>query len=193
MRALRLAAAICAALLASACLPVTTKTPIGSSVGFKPDPALYGLWRSDGDRKDDIGFISFLKGDQDRMTAVMISPDRDGGDWQVFELRAATLGGNTFLNARETLVNGRPADDELAGHDIPVLYRLKGRTLTLLLIDEKKTAAAINTGAIAGKIDPGQYGDVHITADAASLDKFMQSDEGIALFSAQLIVMKKVD
>jgi hypothetical protein len=193
MRVLRLAAAAVAVSLTCACLPVTTKTPIGSSVGFKPDPALYGVWRSQSRQKDDLGFISFLKDEKDSMTAVMVSPSRDGGDWQVFQLKTASVGGRTFMNARETLVGGKPADDGLAGQNVPVLYRVKGRTLTLLLLDEKKTAAAIRAGAIAGTIDPGEYGDVHITADTASLDRYMQSDAGIALFSAQLIVMKKVD
>ena len=193
MRVLPLAAAIGAALLISACLPATTKTPIGTTVGFKPDPTLYGVWRQSG-QKGVIGFITFLKGEGDGMTAIMASPnDEGGGDWQVFQLKTTSLGGRTFMNAREALVNGKPADDGLAGQNIPVLYRVKGRTLTLLLLDEKKTSAAIKARAIAGTIDPGEYGDVHITATAASLDKFMQSDAGIALFSGQLIVMKRVD
>jgi hypothetical protein len=193
MRVLRLAAAIGVALLISACLPATTKTPIGTTVGFKPDPALYGVWRDQNRGEGNEGFVSFLKGDKDEMTAVIVSPSRDGGDWQVFQVKTASVGGRTFMNAREILVNGKPADDGLAGQNIPVLYRVNGRTLTLLLLDEKKTSAAIKSGVIAGTIDPGEYGDVHITADAASLDKFVQSDDGIALFSAQLIVMRKVD
>jgi hypothetical protein len=193
MRVLRLAAAVSAALLTCACLPVTTKTPIGSTAGFKPDPALYGVWRDQNREKDNEGFISFLKDGQDGMTAVLVSPSSDGGDWQVFQVKTATLGGRTFMNAREIQAHGKAADDELAGHDIPVLYRVRGRTLTLILLDEKKTAAAIRAGAITGTIDPGEYGDVHITADAAALDKFIESDAGIALFSARAIVMKRVD
>ena len=108
-------------------------------------------------------------------------------------MKTASVGGHTFMNAREILVNGKKADDGLAGQNIPVLYRVKGRTLTLVLLDEKKTEAAIKAGALAGTIEPGEYGDVHITADAASLDKFVQSDAGVALFSAKPIVMKKID
>src|SRR5215831_16275766 len=182
MRALRNAAAICAALLISACLPVTTKTPIGATVGFKADPTLYGVWRDQNRGEADEGFISFLKDEKEGMTAVIVSPRRDGGDWQVFQLKTASVGGHTFMNAREILVNGKKADDGLAGQNIPVLYRVKGRTLTLVLLDEKKTEAAIKTGALAGTIEPGECGDVHITADAASLDKFVQSDAGVALF-----------
>src|SRR5215471_715152 len=142
MHVLRLAAGIGAILLTCACLPVTTKTPIGSTVGFKIDPSLYGVWRSQGPQKDDpIGFVSFLKGEKDGMTAVIVSPSHDGGDWQVFELKTASVGGRTFMNAREILVNGKPADDGLAGQNLPVLYHVTGRTLTLLLLDEKKTAA----------------------------------------------------
>jgi len=195
MRIWAMTVAIAAALLTCSCLPVTTNSPVGSTVGFKPDPALYGVWRDENHEKDSSGFISFLRdeADADGMTAVLVTPSSSGGEWQVFQLKTASLGGRSFMNAREEFVDGKPAHDGLAGQDIPVLYRVKGRTLTLLLLDEKKTAAAIRSGAIAGTIEPGEYGDVHITADAASLDKFMQSDAGAALFSAPILVMKKID
>ena len=191
MRTLRFAAAAIAALLVSACLPVTTKTPVGATVGFAPDPALVGVWRgsSNSGEKSDIGFIVLVKNDDGTMTAILPEDDR----WSTYSVRAATLGGHTFMNVRGLLENGKAADDELAGQQFPILYSAKGNKLSLALLDEKKVAAAIKSGAIAGTIEPGDYGDVHITADATSLDKFMQSDAGIALFSSKLIVMKKVD
>src|SRR5690348_14014504 len=187
----RLAGVFAAALFACACLPVTTKTPLGSTVGFKPDPALYGVWKST--NKGGPGFISLVKGDGGSTTAIMVSPGPDGGDWQVFHVETSVLGGRTFLSAREVLVNGKAAGDALAGQEFPVLYEVKGDTLTLNLLDEKKTAAAIRAHAIAGTIEPGNYGDVHVTADAAALDKFIQSKDGLALFSETLVVLKRVD
>ena len=191
MRALRFAAAAIAALLVSACLPVTTKTPVGATVGFLPDPALVGVWRgsSNSGEKSDVGFIVFVKNDDGTMTAIMPEDDR----WTAYGVRTATLGGHTFMNVRTLLENGKAADDELAGQQFPILYSVKGKKLTLALLDEKKTAAAIKSGAIAGAVEPGDNGDVHISADATSLDTFMQSPAGLALFSSQPIVMKKVD
>ena len=191
MRALRLTAAIAAVLLTCACLPVTTKTPVGSTVGFSPDPALVGAWRGSndaGDKKEDT-LIVFVKNEDGTMTAIVPEDDR----WTTYNLRVARLGGHTFMNVRELLQNGKAADDELAGQQFPILYGVKGNRLTIAFLDEKKTAAAIKAGAVAGTIEPGEHGDVHITADAASLDKFMQSDAGVALFSAKPIVMKKID
>ena len=190
MRALRLASVLCAA-LTCACLPVTTKTPVGSTTGFAPDRALVGVWRgaNDAHEKNDIAFIIFVKNDDGTMTAILPEDDR----WSTYSVRAATLGGHNFMNVRGLLENGKPADDELAGQQFPMLYSVKGNRLSLMLVDEKRAAAAIRSGAVAGTIEPGEYGDVHITADGAALDAFMQSDAGLALFSGKPLLMTKVD
>ena len=192
MRVLRWAAVIGAALLACACLPVTTKTPVGSTVGFAPDPALVGVWRGSGDsgdKKKDFGFIVFVKNEDDTMTAILPEDDR----WTTYSVKISRLGDHTFMNVRELLQNGKAADDGLAGQQFPILYSVKGNKLTFALLDEKRTAAAIKSGAIAGTIEPGDYGDVHITAEATVLDAFMQSPAGLALFAPPSIVMRKID
>lgn len=195
MRVLQRAAAIGAALLACACLPVTTKTPVGSTVGFAPDPALVGVWRGSndsggsGDKKKDFGFVIFVKNEDDTMTAILPEDDR----WTTYSVKIARLGDHTFMSVRELLQNGKAADDGLAGQQFPILYAVKGNKLTLALLDEKKTAAAIKSGVLAGTIEPGDYGDVHITAEPTALDAFMQSPAGLAFFAPPSIVMRKVD
>jgi hypothetical protein len=188
-------AAVGAALLVCGCLPVTTKTPLGTSVGSKPDPALYGVWRGAPEKKGDApAFIIFVKNADDTTTAILSSSsDSKEGDWQEFLVKPVAMGGHTFMNVRETRVNGAVADDELAGEQIPMLYVLKNNSLKLILLDEKKVAEAIKAGAIAGVVEPGDYGDVHITADATTLDNYFQTPAGIALFSGQPIEMKRVD
>ncbi len=195
MRLVRLTAVIGAALLLCGCLPVTTKSPIGATVGSKPDPALYGVWRGAPEKKGDApAFIIFVK-DADGSTTAILSASSDSkeGDWQEFLVKPVEMGGHTFMSVRETRVNGAVADDELAGEQIPLLYIVKNNSLKLIMLDEKKTADAIKSGALAGVVEPGEYGDVEITADAPTLDNFFQTPAGVALFSGQPIDMKRVD
>ena len=51
--------------------------------------------------------------------------------------------------------------------------------------------AAVKANEIAGTVDPGEDGDVHITANAKALDKFLASPRGAALFSKPLVTMTR--
>jgi hypothetical protein len=197
MKAMRFAILAAAALIVAACLPVTTKNPVGTTAGFKQDPALIGVWKAEPDKnnKDDKpGYLAFLNAEESSaMTAVMIAPGKDAGDWSTYKLKLATLGTNHFINAWGVLNNGRPADEAEAKADIPLLYRFgKDGKLTLYLLDEDATRAAIKTGKIKGEIEPGDTGDVHIIAEPKALDTFFASKEGAALFVKPLIVLDRV-
>jgi hypothetical protein len=190
------------AFLVCACLPVTTKHPVGSTVGFKPDPAILGVWR--GTINHDVAYIAFVSDNKGNTNAVLISPAHgsDGGDWDVYDAKAATLGGHHFLSVRARYSNGQESNDWPPGVTTTVLYRATARTLTLYLLDDAATATAIKTGAIHGTVDPDMVdakgkitvrGDVHITEDGASLDAFMQSPRGLALFKTPLVALSRLD
>jgi hypothetical protein len=197
MKLIRLVLAFSAALIAAACYPVTTKSPIGATVGFKPDPALFGMWRGQDEDKDAPFYFAFLKNSDGTMTAVYTSPPPTpdaSGDWATYTLQAAAIGGTTFLNAQETLTDGKAPDDAIVGQTVPLLYRIGQGTLTLYFLDEKAVKDAIASGKLKGTIDPGENGDVHITEDAAKLDAMMQTKEGVALFATKpLAVLHKID
>jgi hypothetical protein len=196
MKAMRFAVLGVAALFVAACLPVTTKNPVGTTAGFKQDESLIGVWKvePDKDNKDDKqGFIAFLNAEDGAMTGVMLAPGKDAGDWSTYNLKLATLGGNHYMNAWSVLNDGRPADADEAKADILLLYRLgKDGKLTLYLLDDDKAAAAIKAGKIKGDIPTSNSGDVHITADEKSLDKFFATKDGAALFVKPLAVMDRV-
>jgi hypothetical protein len=194
MKAIRFAVLGLAALFVAACLPVTTKNPVGSTVGFKPDPALIGLWKGHGEDGDKDGYFAFLRNEQDTgMTAILITPEKDVDEWGTFDLEPATLGANHFMNVHEGLKNGRPDDDEMAKENILVLYRIEpDGKLTLSLLDEEAAAAAVRAGKIQGTIQPGSSGDVHITAEPAAQDAFFATKEGAALFSKKLVTLTRV-
>jgi hypothetical protein len=195
MKRIYAALAIAATLLVAGCLPVTSKTPVGTTAGLGADPALYGTWKgqsSDAKDKND-GYFHFMKAKDGSVTAVMVlarGSDDDG--WTVFNVRTATLGKNHFINAVETFDKDAPAEGSLKNANIPLLYTIKGKKLTLYLLDEDKVKAAIQAGKIAGTVEPGESGDVQITADAAALDAFMATPEAAKLFKV-FIVLKKAE
>jgi hypothetical protein len=195
MTALRIALAVAASLLAGACLPVTSQTPVGSTVGLKADPALGGMWRGQPKPPDGPFYMTFLPQTDGTITALLAQPpvkDKTG-DWSVYSLQTATLGPYQYMNAHEVSDNGKAADMVAAGKNFPVLYRINGDgALVLYLIDEKAAKAAIISGKIAGTIEQGQYADVVLTAAPADLDAFMSTPEGRALFVKPLIILRRV-
>lgn len=194
MHAVRFLVLGLAALIVAACLPVTSRHPVGSTVGLKSDPALIGLWKGhgkDSDAKD--GYFAFLSLPDGTTSVLMFSPAEDDG-WESLDLQTATLGDLHVMNARLATKNGVPETDPAAkDENIVLAYRIDGGKLTLSLLDEKKVAEAIRAGRLAGTVDPGSTGDVHITAEPAALDAFFASKEGAALFGETLVTMRKVD
>jgi len=59
-------------------------------------------------------------------------------------------------------------------------------------MSEDAAKAAIQTGAIAGTIEPGDLGDVSVTADPDDLDRFLTSDEGAELFTEKFATLTKM-
>jgi len=196
MKRLRITLAIACTLLATACLPVTTKSPVGSTAGLGVDSALYGTWKGrnadPNDKARGYGYFHFIKGKDGALTALMVSAAGGSDDeWTAFTLRTATLGKNHFINVVETFDNNEPAPSDLKDTSFPVLYKFgKNHTLTLYLLDEDKTKEAIAAGKLQGTIESGSYGDVKITSDDAALDAFMATPEAIKLFKAFLVLKK---
>ncbi len=194
MMIVRTVLALLAAVILAGCLPVTSKKPVGTTAGFKTDPALFGTWKGhSGDEQDQRdAFFHFLK-NKDGLTAAVVEASGENDDeWTIYDVHTAVLGDHRYLNAIVVMSNGQTPEDKLKGANIPLLYVIKGRTLTLYLFDEEKVKAAITAGAIKGTIEPGDNGDVAITADASELDAFMAKPETATLFKAML-VLKKAD
>jgi hypothetical protein len=199
MKFTRFAVLAMATLFVAACLPVTTKNPVGTTVGFKADPALVGLWRAEPDKsnKDDdkTGFIAFLNAEAEgTMTGLMIAPAKGAGDWGSYRLKPARLGANHYLNAWPVMNNDRAAEPNEAKSDFLLLYRFgKDGRLMLYLLNEDATRTAVKAGKIRGEIEPGSSGDVHITADPKDLAAFFASKQGAALFVKPFATMHRVN
>jgi hypothetical protein len=197
MRRHPLAFALLAFVALAACLPVSSKVPAGSTVGFKPDPALLGSWKA----RDPAGggspaFIHFLGNEDGTMTAVLVDPPQTGnlGDYSVYRLRVAALGGNHIVNVQEVNNNGKPSDGPMAQENMLLLCRPDGGgKLTLYQMDDKAVAALVKSRAIAGEVEPGQDGDVHITAEAGALDAFMATARASQLFSKPLVTLTRLE
>jgi hypothetical protein len=195
MNAIRIALILCAALIATACLPVTTKSPIGSTQGFVMDQLVLGTWKGTAGTETVPSYFHFLPGKEGTIMAIVVTPanQQDDGGWGAFALQTVLLGANHFMNAQEVSDNGKVASGATAERTTPLLYKMIDGKMVLYMLDEKDTAAAIKAGKIAGTVEPGDYGDVSITAEPAVLDAFMQTPEGLALFKEPFATLTRAD
>jgi hypothetical protein len=110
----------------------------------------------------------------------------------VYRLRVATLGANRIINAQESFANGKPSEGALAELNTLLLYHASGpNKIVLYQMDDKAAADAIRAGEIAGDIEPGDNGDVHITASEPALDNFMKTPRAAKLFSKALVTLTR--
>ena len=187
MRLTAFAAAALVLFSLTACVAV--KEPVGTSVGAANDPALEGTWRGGSGADKPEGYYHVLLNDEATMTVVGYAPK--GGDdkasWGTLSLTTVQLGPNRYMNVRETSEDGGPPKDNAASDSIPLLYRINGDTLSVFMLDEKKVAAAIRAGRIAGTITPSKVmsatiESVAITADGPHLDAFLKRADAPDLF-----------
>src|SRR5512146_3306408 len=173
MKALGRTLAALALFVLAACYPPTTSQPVGTTVGFKSDPSLIGLWLASPDPDNHRSYYyHFLDAKDGAMFAVLV-PDRGtANDVMMFKLKTARFGKFGYLNVRPMMDPEHEAPDQPPG-TIPVLYRFeaKGR-LAIYLTDEDATKDAIRARKIAGTAATSGTGDAVITADGVTLDKF---------------------
>lgn len=195
MKAIRIALVLCAALIATACLPVTSKSPIGTTQGLLMDESLLGTWKGIAGTETVPAYFHFLPGKDGTIMAIVVTPanQQDDGGWGAFALKTVILGGNHFMNAQEVSDNGKVSNGTTAQNTTPLLYKMVDGNLVLYMMDEKDTAAAIKAGRIAGTVEPGEYGDVSITAEPEALDAFVQTPEGLALFKTPFATLTRAD
>ena len=195
MKAFRVTFAAVALLALAACYPPTTIRPIGTTVGFKSDPSLIGLWRADPEPgSHDFYYYHLLNTKDDALFAVLVPSGGLGKntDVMMFKLKSARFGDVGFLNVRAMMDPLHESPDQPKG-TVPLLYRFgaKGK-LQIFLADENATKDAIRAHKIAGTVGTAGSDDAVITADAAALDKFFRSRAGLALFKEPFATLTRV-
>lgn len=184
-------ASVVMVLVLSACLPVTSSSPLGTTVAANRDPRLTGMWKGRVGSAGAAHIVFYPDHEGVRKILVIASPavDDDGG-WLVFEARGATLGGKSYLDARELEDDGKAPDPKLS--HVSILYSIGADgSLVFYLIDEAAARRAIGKGAIAGTVEPGEFGDIRITAGPVALDRFFASAAGRALFTRPLGILRR--
>jgi hypothetical protein len=178
----------------AACPPVTSKTPVGTTVKAVRDPALTGVWRGRVADGEAVSYFTFLPQDDGTYSVVLVTPPsaKDNGGFGVFGAQTVTLGRFHFINARELTDDNKAAKGAMADNTIPLFYRLEGDTLVLYMMDEDAARNAIKAGKIKGTAEEGQFGNVTLTASPGDLDAYMASPAARALFTKPLVVLKKV-
>ena len=191
MKAIRVTLAALALLALAACYPPTTITPVGTTVGFKNDTALVGLWRSLPDHDNNrTYYFHFLDGKNGEMFAVLVGGDIS--DVAIYKLKVARFGDIGFLNVRAMMDPKHEAPDQPKG-TVPILYRfVANNRLAISTLEEDATKTAIRAHKIAGTDGTGGTDDAVITADGAALDKFFHSRAGLALFKEPFATLTKV-
>jgi hypothetical protein len=203
MKIHRIALAIAATLLIAGCLPVTSKTPVGTTAGLGADEALYGTWTGRAEDQPDkdkdktekgVLYLHFLKGKDASAISVLwvvTGNGKNDSECMSFTVTTAKLGAYRYMNAVETSEDGKPIEGELKNASFPLLYKFGSHhKLTLYLLDEDKVKEAIKAGKIAGIIETRDFGDVKITADAAALDAFFATPEAAKLFKVFVVLRK---
>jgi hypothetical protein len=187
------------AIVLTGCLPPATTHPVGSSVAQHSDPALTGLWRAkmeNGNKDERDVYFHFLPKTDGTITVVLVQAgDKSDGDWSVASITTAALGSYHFFNAKLTNTEDKPSGDDTATpNTMPMLYRFDGpHRLTLFFMNEDATKAEIQSGAIKGTVESGQFGDATITADPKTLDAFVTSKRGLALFDNKFATLTKIE
>lgn len=188
---LRVAVALAATLILSACYPPVTKNPVGVTAGIRPDKALIGLWEGEGhDHKR--SYFHFLPKSDGSIEVIIVEENPVDADVTIAMVTTATLGANRYMNARLVSNGVEPETDQPPG-TVPVLYRIDAKgTLTLAMMDETATKAAIDAHKIKGTTGKGGTDDAVITADPKALDAFMRSAAAVALFETPFFTLHKV-
>ena len=189
MHTWRFALAALAALCLSACLPVTTSWPVGSSIVPVDDMRIEGTWSGKiaSDPSGATYYFHIVANDTDN-GFTMVGMKQIQGDaaasWVTYKLNTARLKSHYYFNARLVSINGVAATADKAKLNIPLLYELNGDSLTISVLDETKAATAIHKKEIEGSVIRGQFGsDVVITGAGKRLDPFLGTAEGALMFT----------
>lgn len=190
---LRLLFMAAAMLALAACYPPTTSHPIGTTIGFKSDPSILGVWKAQPDPDNHKSYYYHLLNAKDgAMFAVLVPDQGEASDVIMLRLKAARFGKFGILNVRVMMDPEHDTPDQPPG-TLPILYRLEANgTLKIFGLDEDATKVAIAAHKIAGTVANGGSGDVVITADGATLDKFFRSPAGLALFKKPFAILTRV-
>ena len=120
----------CVALLGiglCACPPVTSKTPVGTTVKAVRDPALAGVWRGKVADGDAVSYFTFLPQDDGTYSVVLVTPPsaKDNGGFGVFGVQTVTFGPPALhQRPRDSSDDNKPAKGTMADNTIPLTRRL---------------------------------------------------------------------
>lgn len=176
------AALVCLSLATTACVP-ETETWLSDPATARSDPRLIGsFFGSDTGRDKHLIVTEAIKGKDGKPSAALhlvwaqLQPDNDEKTvvWASYRAWPARLpGGLTALNL-ERIAHG-PHTARLAPRRFFVLYFVgKDGSVRVLMPRNRPWSAAIQTGALAGRVNRGRYLDqITVTASRAKLARFI--------------------
>ncbi len=163
--------AVLGAFLLAGCYVTSEKLP--ASTGPVVDLQLLGTWAALGEdgKSDTSTYLHFIKTDEAKpLTFAMV----DDHSWTIYELTSLRVGKRQMFALKQTSV---PPKEKPEPNYIIGFYEVKGDDLSINLLDTTKLKDLIAAKKIKGRVDPGQYGKITLTASPQELAAFFTTTD----------------
>jgi hypothetical protein len=180
-RAGALAAMTLAALALSGCFVTSANRVDGK--GPDADPAMVGTWRGldeDGKIEKDVFLHVIAHKTGEGLGLALVDKD----SFMILDGTTVQAGAHRYLNATFKDMPGTSDEDRaLMGLHI-IKYEIRGKTLSLWLLDPAKITDAVENGAIKGQTEgTGMSKSVRLTATSEELTAFFAKPDAARYFS----------
>lgn len=168
----------------AACTPYS-ETPLSDPQQATVDTALIGSWQG-GDPGDRI-YVHIGAADTHRVTILTVEHTRSG-QLKTLEYLAhsSQAGDHSYLNLVE-----QTAEASARGY-VLIRYRVDEKgNLRIALPNLTGIKMAIRSGALAGRVEEGEFGDAYITASAADTAAYL-NDHQAELFEKE-VALNRLD
>lgn len=179
-RAVTFSAMILAALTLSACFVISANRIDGS--GPDADPVLIGTWRGlneDGTVEKGVFLHVIAHKTGEGLGLTMVDKDST----MVLDGTTVQAGPYRYLNATFKKISGASDDETLMLGLHIIKYEVKGKTLSLWLMDPTEVADAIEDKKLKGTVEgSGMSKTVRLTASSEELNAFFSKPESAPYF-----------
>ena len=176
---------ICAVLFVSvffaACGTVSVH-PLSDPEKAVNDERLTGLWIAKIEKE--IVFAHFLLKGESTTEIITVSTKGSGkGDWPVFNMFPSRIGGESYMNVKLVVHNGKAPDDREKNYGL-VRYRISiDGVLTVWRLNEKAIIEDIEGGKVEGEVKRGRWvNKAKITASTNQLAQYVRNSDQERLF-----------
>jgi hypothetical protein len=186
-----LAVLTAAALTLSACFVISANRIDGS--GPDADPALIGTWRGlneDGTVEKDVFLHVIAHKTGEGLGLTMVDKDST----MLLDGTTVQAGPYRYLNATFKQISGASDDEALMLGLHIIRYEVKGKKLSLWLMDPAQVGDAIQNGKLKGTIEgSGMSKTVRLTASSEDLNAFFSKQDAAQYFQDKAVTLVRFE